>query len=87
MFNTKIEIMDYEPKQGQILDNGYKVVEIKKTTKRYGSDVVKFHTLFLQKGDEKRVAEFNDRKMIVEPFETTEICTGSKQTSKIYKSW
>ena len=76
-----------KPKQGQILDNGYEVVVIKKTTKRYGRDIVKLHTLYLQKGNEKRIAEFNDRKMIVEPFETTEMSTGSKQTSKIYKSW
>jgi hypothetical protein len=76
-----------EPKQGQILDNGYEVVSIEKRLKRYGRDIVKFHTLFLQKGNDKRVAEFNDRKMIIEPFQTTEICTGSKQTTKIYKSW
>jgi hypothetical protein len=76
-----------EPKVGEMLSNGYEVVSIEKRVKRYGRDIVKFHTLFLQKGNEKRVAEFNDRKMIVEPFQTTEICTGSKQTSKIYKSW
>ena len=76
-----------EPKQGQILDNGYEVISIEKKIKKYGRDIVKFHTLLLQKGEKKRVAEFNDRKMIVEPFQTTEICTGSKQTTKTYKSW
>jgi hypothetical protein len=82
-----MKILKKEPKQGQILYNGYEVVLIEKTVKKYGRDIVKFHTLFLQKGSKKRVAEFNDRKMIVEPFKTTEICTGSKQTSTIYKSW
>jgi len=76
-----------EPKQGQILENGYTIVSIEKKVKRYGKDIVKFHTLFLQKGNEKRVAEFNNRKMIIEPFQRTEICTGSKQTTKTYKSW
>jgi hypothetical protein len=79
--------LENEPKQGQILENGYKIMSIEKRIKKYGRDVVKFHTLFLQKGSEKRIAEFNDRKMIVEPFATTEICTGSKQTTKTYKSW
>ena len=76
-----------EPKQGQILENGYEIISIEKKVKRYGKDIVKFHTLFLQKGNEKRIAEFNDRKMIVEPFQTFEFSTGSKQTSKAYKTW
>ena len=76
-----------EPKEGQILENGYKIISVEKKIKKYGRDIVKFHTLFLQKGTEKRIAEFNDRKMVVESFETTEICTGSKQTTQIYKTW
>lgn len=76
-----------EPKQGQKLSNGYTIIKIEKTIKRYGKDVVKFHTLYVQKENEKRICEFNERKMIIEPFQTTEFCTGSKQTTKTYKGW
>jgi hypothetical protein len=76
-----------QPTVGQTLKNGYVVKHIEKKVKRYGRDVVKFHTLFLQKGNLKRVCEFNDTKMIVEQFQTTEFSTGSKSTSKCYKSW
>ena len=76
-----------EPVVGQVLENGYTIMRIEKKSKRFFNDIVKFHTLFLQKGSEKRVSEFNDRKMIVEPFQTTEYSTGSKSTTKCYKSW
>jgi hypothetical protein len=76
-----------EPTIGQILKNGYEVKYIKIYTKKVMFEKIEFYTLFLQKGDEKRTAEFCKRRMIVESFDMFHTSSGSKSSYKAYVSW
>jgi len=76
-----------EPIKGQVLKTGYEVKDIKIYTKKVMFEKIQFYTLFLQKGDEKRTAEFNKRLMTVESFDMVHTSGGSKSSYKIYKSW
>ena len=76
-----------EPTIGQILKNDYEVKDIKIYTKKVMFEKIEFYTLFLQKGEEKRTAEFCKRRMIVESFDTFHTSSGSKSSHKAYKSW
>lgn len=76
-----------QPIKGQILENGYEVKDIKIYTKKVMFEKIEFYTLFLQKGDEKRTAEFCKRRMIVQSFDMFHTSGGSKSSYKAYKSW
>ena len=65
--------------KGQILKNGYEVKDIKIYTKKVMFEKIEFYTLFLQKGDEKR--------MTVQSFDMFHTSGGSKSSYKAYKSW